>query len=172
MSIICKVGESEIISYVKGSPEKIFELCDKSTVPQNFKAHYEKCTQDGYRVIAVATKSLQNLREGQVKSTKREEAESNLEFLGIVVLENKLKSTTKDVIKKLQDCEVTCKMATGDNILTAISIAKQCRIIQNDKIYIVDVDKNARTGKEFLAWKLHTEKVDNQAIQEDSPLSR
>ena len=44
-------------------------------------------------------------------------------------MENKMKPVTKEVIQNLQECEVGTIMATGDNVLTAISVARQCNII-------------------------------------------
>ena len=54
---------------------------------------------------------------------EREVVESDLTFLGMLIMENKMKDVTSDVIKTLQDCEVDTIMATGDNVLTAISVA-------------------------------------------------
>lgn len=48
-------------------------------------------------------------------------------------MENKLKPVTTDVIKNLQDCKLRTIMATGDNVLTAISVAGQCGIIDRNK---------------------------------------
>lgn len=45
-------------------------------------------------------------------------------FLGFLVFENKLKSQTIEVIKELKECEVRVLMATGDNLLTAVSVAR------------------------------------------------
>jgi cation-transporting ATPase 13A3/4/5 len=41
-------------SFVKGSPEKIMELSDKSSLPEDFEAVLEMYTLEGYRVIALA----------------------------------------------------------------------------------------------------------------------
>ena len=38
-------------------------------------------------------------------------------------MENKMKDVTKEVIDTLEHCEVKTIMATGDNVLTAISVA-------------------------------------------------
>jgi hypothetical protein len=35
MSAICKLND-KIFSFVKGSPEKLLELCEKDTLPDNF----------------------------------------------------------------------------------------------------------------------------------------
>ena len=57
--------------------------------------------------------------------------ESNLTFLGFLIMENRLKKETTAVIKSLNDCNVRTVMATGDNILTAISVARQCSILSD-----------------------------------------
>jgi magnesium-transporting ATPase (P-type) len=43
-------------SFVKGSPEKIMELSDKSSLPDDFEDVLELYTLEGYRVIALAQK--------------------------------------------------------------------------------------------------------------------
>ena len=35
MSAICKIGDN-IFSFVKGSPEKLVELCIRNTIPEDF----------------------------------------------------------------------------------------------------------------------------------------
>ena len=48
-------------------------------------------------------------------------------------MENKLKPETIGTIQVLQAAEVRTVMATGDNILTAMSVARQCKIIDENK---------------------------------------
>ena len=45
-------------------------------------------------------------------------------FLGFLILENKIKDCTKRVITNLNEAKIKTIMATGDNILTAISVGK------------------------------------------------
>lgn len=59
----------------------------------------------------------------------REETEQDLEFIGFIVFENKLKSTTSAVIHELSTANIRSVMVTGDNILTAISVARECGIM-------------------------------------------
>ena len=47
----------------------------------------------------------------------------DLTFLGLLVMENKMKAETLEVIDTLRQCEVKTIMATGDNVKTAISVA-------------------------------------------------
>jgi cation-transporting ATPase 13A2 len=84
-------------------------------------------------------------------SIKRHEIERDLEFLGLLVMENKLKPETTPVIENLQNCKIRTIMATGDNVLTAISVARQCCIIEKDKIvWLGDLLTDPNTGKKFV----------------------
>jgi cation-transporting ATPase 13A3/4/5 len=73
----------------------------------------------------------------KVQKLKRDEAESNLEFVGFIIFENKLKSTTTRVITELNQAGIRNAMCTGDNILTAISVARECKMIgPNEQCFI------------------------------------
>jgi cation-transporting ATPase 13A3/4/5 len=65
----------------------------------------------------------------KVQKMKRAEAESELQFIGFIIFENKLKSTTADVLLELETAGIRKVMCTGDNILTAISVARECHLI-------------------------------------------
>lgn len=56
----------------------------------------------------------------------RTDVENGLEFVGFIIFENKLKPTTASVIKELLASNIRTVMVTGDNILTAISVAREC----------------------------------------------
>lgn len=86
-------------------------------------------THRGFRVIACATKHMPKLSWVKVQKMKRTEAESNLEFVGFIVFENKLKKSTAGVIDELNGAAIRQVMCTGDNILTAISVARECHLI-------------------------------------------
>ncbi|CAG2054722.1 unnamed protein product, partial [Timema podura] len=83
-------------------------------------------------------RTLDDLSFSNVGDIKREDVEKQLEFLGLVVLENRLKPETKDVISILRKADINVVMITGDNILTALSVARECGIIQSGEV-IIDV---------------------------------
>jgi cation-transporting P-type ATPase 13A2 len=72
---------------------------------------------------------LNNTSYLQIQSTKRDEVEKNLHFLGFLIMENKLKGVTRDIISTLNECNIRTIMATGDNTLTAISVGRDCNIL-------------------------------------------
>jgi len=125
MSVVCK-NEFDLShkAFVKGSPEKIFELCRQETIPPDFYKVLAQYTQEGYRVVALSFKDLPGQTFSNFQTIRREEVESKLTFLGLLVMENKMKDESTAVIETLQECEVGTIMATGDNVLTAISIAR------------------------------------------------
>jgi cation-transporting ATPase 13A3/4/5 len=61
----------------------------------------EKYTKEGYRVIALATKLLPGLDRVSVNEISRDAVETELNFLGLLVMENKMKPQTTAVIKEL-----------------------------------------------------------------------
>ncbi|KAJ0277708.1 hypothetical protein Brms1b_010928 [Colletotrichum noveboracense] len=65
----------------------------------------------------------------KAQKMKRHEAESDLEFTGFIIFENKLKPTTASVLTELLDSNISATMVTGDNILTAISVARECNLV-------------------------------------------
>ncbi len=75
-------------------------------------------------MIALAEKLLPGLNSDSVMSISREKVECDLNFLGLLIMENKLKSETTGVIEELKRCKIRTIMATGDNVLTAISVAR------------------------------------------------
>ena len=80
---------------------------------------------------------------------ERGEFECDLEFLGFLILENKLKEATLPTIRTLNDCNVRTIMATGDNTLTAISVGRNCGMLNQDQdVYLGDVNEYG------VSWQL------------------
>jgi cation-transporting ATPase 13A3/4/5 len=117
--------------YTKGAPEIIRSLCMPSTVPSTFDRELATFTQQGKRVLALARKPLQSglPKERIVSNIGRVEAEAQLSFLGLFVLQNQLKEDTAHAILNIRGGTVTNVMVTGDNEFTAINVARQCGIL-------------------------------------------
>jgi cation-transporting ATPase 13A2 len=100
------------------------------TVPHDFNNVLQEYTSEGYRVIALAHKSLKRLPYAKVQRITREAAETELTFLAFVILENRLKPETMPMIAALNDAAIKVVMVTGDNMLTALSVARDCDIVK------------------------------------------
>ncbi|KAJ6641943.1 putative cation-transporting ATPase W08D2.5, partial [Pseudolycoriella hygida] len=131
MSVVTrKLMDKNFNVYCKGSPEMILTLCKLDTIPIDFHSKLDEFAQQGYRIIAVAHKPLNpKMTYAKVQRVSREKIECDLEFQGFVVLENRLKADTISIIGSLQAANIRTIMVTGDNILTALSVARDCDMI-------------------------------------------
>ena len=154
MSVIVRnLEQSGFKVHIKGAPEKIRELCRPETVPDNFHYILEKYTQYGCRVLACATKST-SLNYMKLMAATREAIEKDFTFMGFIVMENRLKPATTGIIDLLHSAEIKTIMVTGDNALTAISVARQCNIVgQNQRIFLGDLAEKQVNGKDVIDWK-------------------
>jgi len=140
MSVIIKNRSEEYFKiYTKGSPEKIRDLCREDTIPKNFDKMLSHFTNKGFRVLGLSMKMMK-MDYIQSQKLKRENAESNMIFLGFLIFENKLKEKTTSSIDILKDAGLKLIMATGDNVLTAITVSKECKMInQNSEVLSIDL---------------------------------
>lgn len=97
MSVLCKEADG-YKAFTKGSPERISELCKPETLPLNFEQVLARYTTQGYRVIALAVKDLPQMNFRKVQKLGRSDVEQDLNFLGFLVMENKLKPVSTEVI--------------------------------------------------------------------------
>ncbi|VDK50707.1 unnamed protein product [Cylicostephanus goldi] len=127
--------------YCKGSPEMILSLCDPATVPSDYTNQVDLYAQHGYRLISIAKKKLEM---NYVKASKisRNLVEAELTLLGLIVLENRVKPVTLGVINQLNRAHIRTVMVTGDNLLTAQSVARECGIIRPNKLAFLVEHRN------------------------------
>jgi cation-transporting P-type ATPase 13A2 len=97
----------------------------------------------------------------------RDEVENDLQFLGFLVMQNKLKPVTTSIIETLNHANIRTIMATGDNVLTAISVGRQCNIIESDaEVFLGDVKRDEALNRDIVFWK--STKSGKQAHKIDS----
>lgn len=143
--------------YIKGAPEKIKDLCKKDSLPIDFNKILKKSTEDGYRVLACATRPLTEkfildcFKDKDIDKKKqiddesqkiRDKFEKDLIFLGFIKVSNKLKTDTTEVIQNLKEGGIKLVISTGDSSFTTISVAKECKLIESNKIIILDIINN------------------------------
>ncbi|CAG9313570.1 unnamed protein product [Blepharisma stoltei] len=142
--------------YMKGAPEIVLERCRKSSIPDDIEHVLDNYTRSGYRVLACAMNSLNTIPAEEMKAQKLENLEQEMSFLGLLVLQNKLKAQTIPTIKILQKAEIETVMSTGDAVLTAISVAKECHIIKKDAtVFLAEMVDNE------IVWEKFTNEADD-----------
>ncbi|XP_062363430.1 polyamine-transporting ATPase 13A2 isoform X13 [Cinclus cinclus] len=132
MSVLVKLpGEASAHAYVKGAPEMVASLCRKETVPPDFSQMLRHYTSDGFRVLALAYKALGSVATfEEALQLPRDSVESGLNFLGFLVMKNVLKPESAPVIQLLRSANIRPVMVTGDNMLTALNVARGCCMVE------------------------------------------
>lgn len=139
----------ETCVYTKGAPEVMVDICRPETLPSNYEDILHHYTHNGYRVIACAYKT--DVTTSHKSLPDRTTAEHDMIFAGFIIFENKLKGSTTATLKVLRDAQIRTIMCTGDNILTAISVAKECELVDREcNIYVASYEEGANSTN--LVW--------------------
>ncbi|MCF4102722.1 cation-translocating P-type ATPase [Gillisia sp. M10.2A] len=126
MTHIFKNKEGDRVIAVKGAPEGIVKHSKISDLEkQEILDKVDKLASEGLRVLAV----------GKVDWLKDEfpahQQEFEFEFLGLLGFYDPPKDNIVHTLKQLYEAGIDIKMITGDNTLTAVSIANQIEFKNN-----------------------------------------
>uniref|UniRef100_A0A8D2J9N3 Polyamine-transporting ATPase 13A3 n=1 Tax=Varanus komodoensis TaxID=61221 RepID=A0A8D2J9N3_VARKO len=148
------LGQKRMDAYMKGAPEVVAGLCAPETVPADFERVLEEYTKQGFRVIALAHRKLESkLSWHKIQNVGRDAIEGNMDFMGLIIMQNKLKQETPAVLEDLHQANIRTVMVTGDNLLTAISVARDCgMILPEDKLIIAEAlpPRDGQTAR--ISW--------------------
>ena len=84
-------------------------------VPSDLNQTLQHYTGEGYRVIALAHRPLANSTSwDSIHNSRREEMECDLIFLGLLVLQNRLKPESASTIASMHHADIRTVMVTGE----------------------------------------------------------
>ncbi|XP_050010124.1 polyamine-transporting ATPase 13A2 isoform X5 [Alexandromys fortis] len=159
--VVAWPGATQPEAYVKGSPELVASLCSPETVPSDFTQVLQSYTAAGYRVVALAGKPLPiapSLEAAQ--QLTRDTVEQELSLLGLLVMRNLLKPQTTPVIQTLRKTGIRTIMVTGDNLQTAVTVARGCGMVGTQEHLVIIHATHPEQGKpaslEFLPPEFST----------------
>ncbi len=118
----------QTLIYVKGSPERIIEMCSTQSTPDGthsidrayWNDQIEAMASQGERVLAIAFKKSDDPQ----KALNYDDVQSGLCLLGIAGM---IDPPREEAIQAVKDCHsagITVKMITGDHLKTASAIGK------------------------------------------------
>ncbi len=125
-SIVVKHGARRLL-ITKGAPEEVIKICRHyETEHHRFDAdrrkavaaEYEALSQDGFRVLAVAA------REVDEQKDYTPAVETDMAFVGFVAFLDPAKSSVSQTLKRMRTYGVGIKIITGDNGLVSRKIAQ------------------------------------------------
>uniref|UniRef100_T1KHN6 Cation-transporting ATPase n=1 Tax=Tetranychus urticae TaxID=32264 RepID=T1KHN6_TETUR len=144
MAVVVKRAHTNSYSVLmKGAPEVIRTFCIDATIPNDFDSMLAMYTRDGMRVMAAASRSIDgdSIDLAGLMKIPREDLEHSMIFEGLIVFQNQLKPETESTLYALKEVGIRSIMATGDNILTALSVARDCGMI-DEADSVVQVEAN------------------------------
>jgi Mg2+-importing ATPase len=146
MSVLVEDPEGKAILLTKGAPEEVFRHCSHFELEGKIspmdpdlivglKDEYASLSNDGFRVLAVATKELTG---GQICS-KHDERE--LVLKGYVAFLDPPKATARGAIEVLNNDGVAVKILTGDNHLISRKVCEDVGLSADPMLLGVDVER-------------------------------
>ncbi len=133
MGHVWKNGDNIVVA-AKGSPERILTICklteDERKLAEN---KITEMSSQGLRVIAIGQMVLNSVND--ISDTIMD---CSLQLCGIVGLSDPPRESVKEDIKTCTKAGVRVVMITGDNGVTASSIAKQINMPNSDRIITGD----------------------------------
>ncbi|XP_054889380.1 polyamine-transporting ATPase 13A3-like isoform X3 [Poeciliopsis prolifica] len=159
--VVRRLGDKHMEAFLKGAPEVVAGLCKPHSVPQSFTETLESYTRQGFRVIALAHRQLESkLSWHKVQMLSRDLIETNMEFLGLIVMQNKIKQESAGVLTELRRANIRTLMVTGDNMLTAVSVARDCgMVLPHENVIVADAVPPRDSRPPCIMWRY----VDNPA---------
>jgi Ca2+-transporting ATPase len=132
--------------FVRGAPEKILEISNLSAKDKKkVEIEFESYAKKGLRVIAFGYKHQTDKSIRERKSLEKE-----IEFLGFVGIYDPPREEAIDAIKNARLAGIKTIMVTGDNELTALTIAKEVGLIDKDEDVITGDDLDKLSDEELL----------------------
>ena len=145
--------------YSKGSPEKIISLCNRIIInnkvqpftdelKENVNNEIIKLQQEAKRILAFSHNDIEPGDNDWINS--QDKVESNMIFDGFVSIADPLRDDVYEAVEKCKKSGISLKILTGDNIITATSIAKQLNIIEKDSIIIEAQEIDEMSDEELI----------------------
>ncbi|KAJ1655403.1 hypothetical protein IWQ61_004848, partial [Dispira simplex] len=128
--------------FVKGSFEKLKDLANPASIPEDYDRVTGQLAQEGCYVLSMAHRDLGVVDLETLRRSSREDLEKDIDFIGLLLFKNTLKPDTTDAITELKQGNTRTVMITGDTALTGVYIAKACGMTPvNDRVLLGDVNK-------------------------------
>jgi Mg2+-importing ATPase len=148
MSVLVQDPDGKTILLSKGAPEEIFQRCSQFELDGTLSAmdadrvvglkqKYDDLSEDGFRVLAVATKELTG------KQICAKEDERELVLRGYVAFLDPPKESATRALAALHKHGVAVKILTGDNHLISRKVCRDVGLEPDPMLLGADIEKMA-----------------------------
>jgi P-type Ca2+ transporter type 2C len=131
--------------YVKGAPERIFDMCSADALSANPQAKLEELSivmaTRGFRVLAVAKGHV----TGGLPIDEPPPKPKDLEVLGFLGMIDPLRAGARESVAECQRAGVLVSMVTGDHQVTALAIARDLGLAQREDQVVTAADLEGKS---------------------------
>lgn len=156
MSTVHKAGNNEYIQFTKGAPDIVLKLCTSAEIDgkvvamtpeilSQLLAENKRMADKALRVLAVAKR----LYDVQPDSFDAAALEKDMVFVGLEGMIDPVRPEVKAAIEECRESGITPVMITGDHKDTAVAIAKELGIIDDESEAITGADLDRISDEEF-----------------------
>ncbi|KAJ3353378.1 hypothetical protein HDU83_006863 [Entophlyctis luteolus] len=157
MTVLVKdPSDGRMYVYLKGSFEKIRDICDRQSLPSDAESVARKHASEGCYVLAFARRELPattSVQEATAFTRADLERAGTVQFIGLCMFRNELKPDTADALHELRYGGCRVVMITGDNIDTGVFVARQCGMIESNEYGTVLVLLGDADAAGRVSWK-------------------
>ena len=135
--------------FVKGAPEKVLDMCDWSTAPQEretFREAAEAMAARGLRVLGLADGSA-----SEKSHPTASQLPTNLKFRGLVGMIDPLRSGVREAVRKCRSAGITVCMVTGDHPVTALAISRDLGLAEDASQVVTGGQLEGKNEEEIRA---------------------
>ena len=151
MATLHKTEDGGII-YVKGSPEKLLEMCQDQLIDggvdplrtEEILAKADDMGKEGLRVLAMAYR-----RTSDDKTTLSHEDVAGLTFLGLQGMIDPPKDGVIEAIRKCKSAGIKPIMITGDRAKTAVAIAHMIGVMKEEDKFLTGAELSSMSDEEL-----------------------
>ena len=139
MSTVHKKPNNSVVQFTKGAPDEVLKHCDKALVKgkvvpltedlkEQILKQNKSLADKALRVLCAATREWQEIPQNY----SPQHLENSMCYIGLVGMIDPIRPEVKDSIRECHQAGIKTVMITGDHKNTAVAIAKQLGIINNE----------------------------------------
>ena len=152
MSVVYDIDD-KVMLYTKGSFESILDKCIKVLIDDKV-VKLDTKTKESYIEIesSMAKEGLKVLAFAYKEVSNKDYSEDDLILVGLIGLKDPVRDNIKNSISECKEAGIRPIMLTGDNLITAYTIAKEVGICNNEEECINASSLNDLDEKELVEY--------------------
>ncbi|MBR5515907.1 MAG: cation-translocating P-type ATPase [Clostridia bacterium] len=136
------------ITYYKGATEKVIEKCTRAMNSKGEIVDFSSASVDK-KIKELNEKSVRCIALAMAnKAHKEDELADDMIFIAVIGVTDPIRKEVPDAVKNAHDAGIQIIEITGDNIVTATAIAKECGIYKEGDIALTNAEFEELTDEE------------------------